>query len=369
MTTRCAARANAPPYPKETDINLSSYRTLGRSGLVVSPLALGAMTFGAGRWGAEADAARAIFDAYTDAGGNFIDTADIYAGGKSEAMLGGFIADAQLRDRIVLATKFTWNAAPGNPNAGGNGRKNIHRALDASLRRLRTDYIDLYWMHFWDMVTPVEEVLVTLCDLVCAGKIRYYALSDVPAWYMTRMATLAAERGLPGPIALQTQYSLVERSADWEHIPAALALGLGVQPWSPLAGGFLSGKYERSDGAPEGDGRLAGDNPLGQSPFTERNWAILDELKRIAGELGRTPAETALAWTVGRPAIASVLIGASRAGQVTRNITALEITLSDDQRAVLGEVSAPAPAFPWSGFSAGVRRSIFGGCEVEAWKA
>ena len=345
----------------------TSYRPLGRSGLIVSPLALGTMTFGTGRWGADATTSRAIFNAYADAGGNRIDTADIYSGGTSEEMVGGFIADSRSRDRMVLATKYTWNQQPGNPNAGGSGRKNIHRALDASLKRLGTDYIDVYWMHFWDMVTPVEEVLFTLTDLVRSGKIRYYALSDLPAWFMTRLATLAAERGLPGPIALQTQYSLVERSAEWEHVPAARELGIGVQAWSPLAGGFLTGKYERSDGTPHGEGRLSGENPIGQTPFSDRNWSILDELKRVATEIDRTPAETALAWTVSRHGVNSVLIGASRAEQIGTNIAALEVKLSDEQSAALEKASRPAGAFPWSAFDEGVRRSIFGGADVQTW--
>ena len=349
-------------------MDLTSYRPLGRSGLIVSPFALGTMTFGARRWGVEVDAARAIFDAYVGAGGNFVDTADIYAGGRSEEMLGGFIAERGERDRIVLATKFTWNQQPGNPNAGGAGRKNVHRALDASLRRLGTDYVDLYWMHFWDMVTPVEEVLTTLVDLVRAGKVRYYALSDAPAWFMTRMATLAAERGLPGPVALQTQYSLVERSAEWEHVPAARELGIGVQPWSPLAGGFLSGKYDRAQSGATGEGRLAGDNPLGQTPFTNRNWAILDELRRIAEQVGRTPAQVALAWTASRPGVDSTLIGASRPDQVAENVAALDVTLPEPERAALDEASRPASAFPWSSFTAGIRRSIFGGVDVPAWR-
>ena len=351
-------------------MTLTSYRTLGRSGLVVSPMALGTMTFGTERWGADRDGARAIFDAYVEAGGNIVDTADIYAGGRSEELVGAFLEDARLRDRIVLSTKFTWNADPGNPNAGGAGAKNIHRALDASLKRLRTDYVDLYWLHFWDMVTPVEEVLRTLSDLVRSGKIRYYALSDVPAWYLTRMATLAEERGLPGPIALQTWYALVERSAEWEHAPAAHELGIGIMPWSPLAGGFLAGKYERGasqGGKPSGNGRLAGDNPLGSTPFTERNWTILDALKQVASELGRSPAEVALAWTLARPGVSSVLIGASRAEQLRANIAALDLTLSADHGAMLDKASAPPEAFPWSGFGPGIRRSIFGGSDVTTW--
>ena len=349
-------------------MDLSSYRPLGRSGLIVSPMSLGTMTFGTARWGVEGGDAQAIFNAYLDAGGNFIDTAEIYAGGRSEQMLGGFIAEAKARDRVVLATKFAWNQQPGNPNAGGNGRKNILRALEGSLQRLGTDYIDLYWLHFWDMVTPAEEVLQTLVDLVRSGNIRYYALSDVPAWYMTRIATLAAERGLPGPIALQTQYSLVERSADYEHGPAARELGIGMVPWSPLAGGFLSGKYERGDGGPKGEGRLAGDNPLGQTPFTERNWAILEALRRVAVALGRSPAEVALAWTMQRRGVDSVLIGASRLEQLQKNVSALNLELSSEQTAELDEASAPVPAFPWSAFGEPVGRSIFGGAHVRAWR-
>ena len=350
-------------------MNLSLYRSLGRSGLVVSPLALGAMTFGVDRWGVDNAGAQAIFDAYLDAGGNIIDTSDIYGKGRSEELLGGMIANAGARDRIVLSTKFTWNQQPGNPNAGGNGRKNICRALEASLKRLQTSYIDLYWLHFWDMVTPVEEVLVTLADLVRSGLIRYYALSDVPAWYMTRMATLAAERGLPGPIALQTQYSMVERSADYEHIPAARELGIGIVPWSPLAGGFLSGKYQRGDDEVVGDGRLAGDNPLGQTPFTDRNWEILDVLRLVASEVRKTPAEVALAWTTKRAGVDSVLIGASSPEQIVSNIAALQIELTSEHTRSLDAASAPPPAFPWNAFGGGVRRSIFGGTEVTAWRA
>jgi aryl-alcohol dehydrogenase-like predicted oxidoreductase len=179
-------------------MNLTSYRTLGRSGLVVSPFALGTMTFGNKSWGSRDDSSKSIVDAYLDAGGNFIDTADIYSGGRSEELVGKFIAERSLRDKVVLATKFTWNAQGGNPNAGGNGRKHIHRALEGSLRRLKTDYIDLYWLHAWDRVTPVEEVLQTLGDLVRAGRIRYFGFSNIPAWYVAKAATLAAVHHVPG---------------------------------------------------------------------------------------------------------------------------------------------------------------------------
>ncbi len=225
-------------------MNLTAFRTLGRSGLIVSPIALGTMTFGTPRWGAPDDVSESIFHAYVDAGGNFIDTADVYALGRSEELIGGYVRDRSLRDQLVLATKFSFHGGePGNPNAGGNGRKNMYRAIEGSLRRLQTDYIDLYWMHVWDMVTPVEEVLQSLGDLVRSGKIRYFGFSDLPAWYATKAATVASAHGIPAPIALQLEYSLVERSIEREHLPAARDGGLGVCPWSPLAGGFLAGKY------------------------------------------------------------------------------------------------------------------------------
>src|SRR5215471_20353183 len=202
--------------------NLNEYMTLGRSGLRVSARCLGTMTFGTEwGWGSEEKVAREVFDRYVDAGGNLIDTADGYTAGHSEEMLGKFISDRGIRDRIVLATKFTFNAEAGNPNAGGNGRKNVYRAIEGSLRRLKTDYIDLYWLHAWDTITPVEEVVATLNDLVRAGKIRHYGFSDTPAWYLARARTLAEKEGKESLVALQLEYSLVERNIEREHVPAA----------------------------------------------------------------------------------------------------------------------------------------------------
>src|SRR5579871_5492443 len=256
-------------------MQLTEYRTLGRSGLRVSPLCLGTMTFGTDwGWGAEESVASALFDRYLEAGGNFIDTADGYTGGKSEEMVGKFIADRKLRDRVVLATKFTFNQEQGNPNAGGNGRKNIYRALHSSLRRLNTDFIDLYWLHAWDTITPVEEVVSTLNDLVREGKIRHYGFSDTPEWYVARAQTLAEKEGKEPLIALQLEYSLIERNIEREHIPVAQELGIGICPWSPLASGFLAGKYKRDGNAGKGEGRLekmkTSTNPASQK-FTERN--------------------------------------------------------------------------------------------------
>ena len=347
-------------------MHLASYRPLGRSGLIVSPFALGAMTFSTQGWGASDDVSHAILQAYVAAGGNFIDTADIYAAGRSEEIVGRSISALSLRDKIVLATKFTWNSDSGNPNAGGNGRKNIYRALDASLKRLQTDYIDLYWLHFWDMVTPVEEVLQTLGDLVRVGKLRYFALSDVPAWYATKMAVLAQIHGLPGPIAMQMEYSLVERTVEREHLGAARECGLGLIPWSPLAGGFLTGKYRAENQNNAGATRLSGANPFGDSKFTARNWSVLEVLQNVAKEIGRPPAQIALAWALTKPGISSVLIGATTPSQLSENIAALEVTLTKEHLATLDNASALDAAFPYAAFTADTKRRIFGGAEVQA---
>ena len=275
-------------------MTLTSFRTLGRSGLVVSPLALGTMTFGNASWGSSDDVSKDVFNAYVDAGGNFIDTADVYAKGRSEELVGGYVAARSLRDRLVLATKSSFHfGEAGNVNAGGNGAKHMQRALEGSLKRLGTDYIDLYWMHVWDRVTPVEEVLHTLGDLVRAGKIRYFGFSDVPAWYAAKASTLASVHGVAGPIALQLEYSLVERSIEREHLPAARECGLGVCPWSPLAGGFLTGKSEREAadaGASLGASDRAGVNAKGEGrltvwkgfkTLTTRHWHLLDAVRTV----------------------------------------------------------------------------------------
>ncbi len=354
---------------------LTHFRALGRSGLVVSPLCLGTMTFGPGDWGADEAASRDIFNAYRTAGGNFVDTADIYSGGASEEFVGKFIRETKSRDDIVLATKFGFNgsASPlaktaggrGNPNAGGAGSKNIHRALEASLKRLGTDHIDLYWMHIWDGVTPVEEIVQTLGDLVRAGKIRHYAFSDMPAWVAVKAATIASERRVPGPIAMQVEYSLVARDVEAEHFPAARDGGMGVMPWSPLAGGFLTGKYQRNEIADTG--RLSGANPFGDSKFTERNWNILDVLRDVATELGCNPAQAALAWAMSRPGVASTVIGARTVAQLTGNIAAARLRLTSDHMNLLNEVSKPTDGFTSSLASPMIRKMVYGGHDVTGW--
>ena len=351
-------------------MNLKDYTTLGRSGLRVSPLCLGTMTFGTQwGWGSEESAARTILDRYLEAGGNFIDTADGYTNGQSEEMLGKFIGERGLREQVVLATKFTFNALQGNPNTGGNGRKNIYRALEASLRRLKTDFIDLYWLHAWDTVTPVEEVVSTLNDLVRNGKIRHYGFSDTPAWYLARARTLAENEGKEPLVALQLEYSLIERNIEREHIPAAQELGMALCPWSPLAGGFLSGKYKREGDSGTGEGRLEVQkgNPI-FNRFKDRNWQVLDALLAVAKELGRKPAQVALNWVATQPGITSTIIGATKTEQLADNLAAIEFTIPTELRRRLDEASALEPVHPYVFFEGPIQTMIHGGTRVEPWK-
>ncbi|MDY7539600.1 aldo/keto reductase [Undibacterium sp. 5I1] len=363
---------------------MTDYRTLGRSGLVVSPFCLGTMTFGTTRWGSGEPESQAIFNAYIEAGGNFIDTADVYSSGRSEEMLGKFIEDGALRDSIVLATKSGFADGHG-PHAGGNGSKHIRTALEASLRRLRTDYIDLHWIHVWDSVTPAEELLETMAALVRAGKIRYWGISNTPAWYISKLATLAVSRGLPGPIALQYFYSLANRDIEDEFVPMAAEFGMSIVPWSPLAFGLLTGKYNRESvesaapraaGLPreaaqqgerraDGDKRLDGANPFGDSLFTERNWKILDTLKAVSEETGYSQAKIALSWVTHQTGVASTLMGVSRVAQIIDNVAALDIVLSADHQAALNAISAPDQKMLYSLFTPVLRQhAVFGGSTV-----
>ncbi len=341
-------------------MELSRLRTLGRSGLPVSPLALGTMTFGNKGWGSPDDVSGELFNAYIDAGGNFVDTADVYSGGRSEELVGGFIAERKLRDRVVLATKFSFS--------GGNGRKNLYRALDGSLRRLGTEYVDLYWVHVWDAVTPAEELLQSMGDLVRSGKVRYFGLSDVPAWYAARMATLAQTHNVPGPIALQLVYSLVERVIEHEHVPAARVLGMGITPWSPLGAGFLTGKYTRNaqGNVSAGGGRLDSNNQPFRM-FTERNWKILDVLREVAGELGKPLSQVALAWASAQPGITSLIFGASKMEQLWDNLASLQVVLPPEHMEQLQKASGFEQGSFYSLFEGPVNRSIFGGARVDGW--
>lgn len=349
-------------------MSVDTYYTLGRSGLRVSRLALGAMTFGTEwGWGADEDTARQLFNTYVDAGGNFIDTADLYTNGTSEAWIGKYVAERGLRDRVVIATKFSYNAEPGNPNAGGNGRKNILRAVEGSLQRLGTDYIDLYILHTWDQITPAEEVMRTLDDLVRSGKVRHVGLSDTPAWYAARAQTLAEWRGYEPLSTLQLEYSLVERNIEREFIPLGLELGMGIMVWSPLASGLLSGKYKPSEGGFSGGGRLDtlrdSQNPAFQK-ITERNWKIIAELENVAKELGYSMARVAVNWTANRPGIGSVIVGATKLAQLEDNLKALDFVIPDELSDRLDAISRPEPQFPYSFFDPNIQGMIHGGKPV-----
>jgi len=349
-------------------MRLNEYVTLGRTGLRVSPLCLGAMGFGtAWGWGADEKLAVEMLDLYVKDGGNFIDTANGYQNGQSEQIVGKFVAERKLRDQAVIATKFTFGTQQGNPNAGGNGRKNIYTALEASLSRLGTDYIDLYYLHSWDMITPVEEVISTLTDLVREGKIRYYGLSDTPAWYFTRAQTLAEKGGLERCATLQLEYSLAERNIEREHIPAAQELGIGLCPWSPLAGGLLTGKYKREANGGSGEGRLTAPNPI-FNKFTEHNWRVHDVLIDVAKKLGKPPAQVAINWLVTQPGVTSVILGATKTAQLADNLGSLDFAIPADLRKRLDEVGKPEAVHPYNFYTPGIQSRVSGNTSVREWR-
>ncbi|MFI2282789.1 aldo/keto reductase [Nocardia beijingensis] len=347
---------------------LDTYRLLGRSGLRVSPLSLGTMTFGADwGWGADRDEARKIFDTYVDRGGNFIDTANQYTNGTSEQLLGEFTADN--RESLVLATKYTMLRREGDPNSGGNHRKSMVGSVEASLRRLNTDYIDLLYLHAWDFLTPVEEILRGMDDLVRSGKVLYVGISDAPAWQIARMQTIADLRGWSPLIALQIEYSLIERTVERDLIPMARELGLGVIPWSPLASGVLTGKYSRADldhqadGSPEGSRKNVA---AANGSLTERGLAIADVVKQVAAEIGKTPSQVALAWTLREPGVTSPIIGARTAAQLEDNLGALDVEFDAAQVARLEQASAVDLGFPHEFLNRPMTQSVtFGDLKIE----
>jgi aryl-alcohol dehydrogenase-like predicted oxidoreductase len=327
-------------------MSLDHYVTLGRSGLRVSPFCLGAMTFGdEWGWGSTVADAEAILTRFVEQGGNFLDTANGYTKGHSEKIIGDYMRQRGLRrDQLVIATKFFANLFPSDPNAGGASRKSLTAACDESLRRLQTDYIDLYWMHLWDRFTPIEETMRALDDLVTAGKVRYVGFSDTPAWKVAQAQVTASFRGWAPLVALQIEYSLIERTVEGELMPMAQELGLGVTPWSPLRGGVLTGKYTRENVKDAKPGRGARVTAY----LDEPTFVIIDELVRIAGELDTTPAAVALAWVQAKPGVDSTIIGARTMTQLEQNVAALTVTLDDSQIAALDRVSTPTLGFPMS---------------------
>lgn len=347
---------------------LDAYKLLGRSGLRVSPLALGTMTFGDDwGWGADRVEARRIFDLYVDRGGNLIDTAVNYTNGTSERFVGEFSKGK--RQRLVLATKYTMARDPGDPNSGGNHRLNLVRSVEQSLQQLATDRIDLLYLHSWDLTTQPDEVMRALDDLVRAGKVLYLGICNTPAWRIAEMQTLADLRGWSAFVALQIEYSLVERTVEHELMPMAKAHGLGVLPWSPLGGGVLSGKYSRNDVRDSAEAGVADNRKdviASSGHLSERAISIADEVRTVADEIGAAPAQVALAWTLVNPVVSAPIIGARTFAQAEQNLEALEISLTPDQAGRLNQISAPAPIFPARFTSRPlVQQLMFGGASVE----
>jgi aryl-alcohol dehydrogenase-like predicted oxidoreductase len=335
------------------------YRLLGNSGLRVSEAALGTMTFGdAHGWGSEKDEARKVYDAFREAGGNFIDTANFYTNGTSESFLGEFIQGQ--RQSIVMATKYTL-AAPGtDPNAAGNQRKNMMQSVEASLKRLRTDYIDLYWVHMWDQITPVEEVMRGLDDLVRAGKVLYVGISDAPAWWIAQANTLAHLRGWSPFIGLQIEYNLIERTVERELIPMAKALNLGLTVWSPLSNGVLTGKYH-GHGSSE-PGRMSVEMMKPFMPEPQRTDRIVTAVKTVSDQTGRSMAQVALAWLRNRSVPVIPIMGARKLSQLQDNLASFDLTLSADQLKTLDEASRIELGFPYGIYAREMTRAIcYGG--------
>ncbi|NUS44933.1 MAG: aldo/keto reductase [Mycobacteriaceae bacterium] len=350
-------------------LSLDTYRLLGRSGLRVSPMALGAMTFGTDwGWGADKAEARRIFETYTARGGNFIDTASQYTNGTSEEWLGEFAAAE--RESLVLATKYSSARRLADPNSGGNHRKSMVASVESSLRRLRTDYLDVLYVHMWEGLTPVAEMLRGLDDLVRAGKVLYLGISNTPAWQVSRMQTVAELRGWSPLIALQVEYNLVERTAERDLMPMAQEMGLGVVAWSPLAGGVLTGKYDRADVADPSTASAAGTSRknlvVANGSLTERAVAIADVVAAVADELGATPARVALAWTLRNPALTASILGARTARQLEDNLGALTLPLEDGHVARLERATAVELGYPHDFLTRPqARRNMFGDTRIQ----
>jgi aryl-alcohol dehydrogenase-like predicted oxidoreductase len=323
---------------------LDQYVTLGWSGLRVSSLCLGAMTFGEDLgWGTSVEESQQIIDRYIELGGNFIDTANFYTRSHSEKIIGDHIGQhSARRDRLVIATKFSGNLYPGDPNGGGSGRKSLISACENSLRRLQTDYIDLYWLHIWDANTPIEETMAALDDLVAAGKIRYIGVSDTPAWKIVEANLIARFRGWSSFVGLQVEYSLLERAVEQELVPMAGEFGLGITPWSPLKSGVLSGKYTRANSG----ARNADRGAMVDAFLDDKTYALIDELEVIAKTHETNVASVALAWVRAQAGVSSVIIGARRLSQLEDNVRAVDVDLTADELARLDELTKPRFGFP-----------------------
>ena len=337
-------------------MSIDRYYTLGKTGLKVSRLALGTMTFGKEwGWGNTKEESKKIFDYYLDHGGNFVDTADMYTGGTSEEFIGDFMKERGNRDEIVLATKFTFNTSKNNDvNGGGNSRKNIRRTLEESLKRLKTDYIDLYILHCWDQLTPVEEVMRTLNDLVAEGKILHIGFSNVPAWYASRAQALAETHNYEPISAFQLEYSMIQREIENEYIDLGQYTNAGIMAWSPLGGGLLSGKYKPGiDDQEDVEGRLKHITDNGgevSSKDNDRNWNIVKALHEVSEEINQPMASVALNWTANKNNVASVIIGATKMSQIEGNMKALDFDIPAELMKKLDDASERAIKYPYTFF-------------------
>ncbi len=345
---------------------LSHYVTLGHSGLRVSPLCLGTMTFGEDwGWGSSVKDSEAIIDAFVERGGNFIDTANAYTKGHSEKIIGDHVGrHPSRRDRLVIATKFFSNLYPGDPNGGGASRKAIVSACEQSLRRLQTSYLDLYWMHCWEALTPIDETMRALDDLVRDGKVRYIGFSDTPAWKCAEAQTMARLRGWTPLIALQIEYSLLERTVEGELLPMARELGMGVTPWAPLKAGILTGKYTRDQHGKQEAGR----GKLVTSALRDSTYDVVEAVAQIAKELDTTVSRVAIAWVQGRPGIASTIIGARTLQQLEDNLGAIDVKLSVAHLEKLEALTKPKLNFP-ADFMKSVPVFSFGGTTINGRSA
>jgi aryl-alcohol dehydrogenase-like predicted oxidoreductase len=338
------------------------YKVLGKTGLRVSEICLGTMTFGQ-EWGeflrgAPKEESKKIFDLYVDSGGNFIDTANIYQNGSSEKYVGELISTE--REKFVLATKYTLTKNPNDPNAGGSHRKNLFQSVEASLKRLNTTYIDLLWVHVWDYMTPIEELMRSLDDLIRLGKILYVGISDAPAWIVARANTMSELQGWSAFIGLQIMYNLIERTPERELLPMARDLDIGITAWSPLAGGVLSGKYNRETNEQK---RFDQNNPMTSIFVNERSLSIANVVQSIAEELKKTPSEVALSWLKhqGNREVIIPIIGARTQEQLKTNLGSLDLNLSYDQLKRLGDISKIEMGFPHDFLSSEMMKTMIYG--------
>lgn len=349
-------------------LKLDDYRLLGRAGVRVSPLCLGTMTFGVqpGGWGSSDQEAADLVDLYIERGGNFIDTANFYGQlGQSEVVLGRAVAGR--RDKLVISTKYSLTTCPGDPNASGNHRKNMVRSVEDSLKRMKTDYIDLYYLHMWDFRTPVDEILRAFDDLVRAGKVLYIGLSDTPAWQASRMQAIAELRGWSQFCALQISYSLTERTVERELIPMALEMGMGVCPWSPLGGGVLTGKYSRADLTPPNMNDLTTRKAINAvtGRLNEQALKTADVVSDIAKSIGKTSAQVALAWTLVNPAVTAPVLGVRTVAQLKDNLGALDVELGAEHLSRLDVASRVPKVFPMDILASPAEGMMFGNVKVQ----